>query len=308
MHTTTPAQARLRDELLGWDEERPRVDPDLADRLRAELEDGVARVLDADPVDQRLWVSKSALDRLVCDGWFVERQETGFEPSSAMVAGVLAHRAIEMDQATQRTRDPRALVERAWRELATDTGKLADHANGLDDLDADLLRDDVLQLLTDHRDTWPLLPTAAHVRTEQRVRVDLAGGRVVLSGAPDMTIGGVRDEHARMLLVDLKTGLRRPASERQELRFYALLLTLKYGQPPFRWATYYVAEGAWDAEDLHEDLLWTAVRRTVDGVAQAARIAAGGDLRLHPGDQCRFCTRRDGCPAYLSQAPATVSP
>jgi hypothetical protein len=307
MDIDTPAQQRLRDELLAWDAERPAVDPGLASRLRAALEQGVAEVLDEHDVgDERLWVSKSALDRLACDGWWVDRRETGFTPSSAMVAGVLAHRAIELDQGSGRRHGPDVLVRRAWDELATDAGAMADHANGLDALDADMLRDDVLQLLTDHRDTWPLLPVAAHVRTEQQVRVRLAAGRVVLLGAPDMTIGSVRDDRARMLLVDLKTGMRREQQERQDLRFYALLLTLKYGQPPFRWASYYVAEGGWDAEDLDEQLLWTAVRRTVDGVRQAARLLTGGDLHLRPGGYCRFCSRRDDCPAYLSQGPATV--
>lgn len=308
MEITTPAQARLRDELLGWGDERPVVDPGLADRLEAALEDGVAGVLADHPVDERLWVSKSALDLLACDGWWTDRREGTFRASSAMVVGVLAHRVIELDHKSARTHDVGVLVERAWRELATDTGAMSDHANGLDDLDAAALRDDVLQLATDHRDTWPLLPVQAHVRTEQRVRANLAGGKVVLSGAPDMTIGGVRDDRARMLLVDLKTGMRREQFERQDLRFYALLLTLKYRQPPFRWASYYVTEGAWDLEDYTEELLWTAVRRTLDGVRQAARLTLGGtDLQLRPGGYCRFCSRQDACPAYLSQAPATVA-
>lgn len=307
MDVTTPAQRRLRDELLAWDRERPLVDPDLAPRLMAALEEGVAEVLATyDVGEERLWVSKSALDRLACDGWWVDRRDAGFAPSSAMVVGVLAHRAIELDQASGRGHAPDALVGRAWHELVTDAGAMADHANGLDRLSAEVLRDDVLQLLTDHRDTWPLLPAAAHVRSEQRVRVELAGGRVVLSGAPDLTIGRVRDDRCRVLLVDLKTGLRREQFERQDLRFYALLLTLKYRQPPFRWASYYVAEGGWDVEDLDEQLLWTAVRRALDGVAQAARLTTGGSLHLRPGGYCRFCTRRDGCPAYLSQGPATV--
>jgi hypothetical protein len=156
---------------------------------------------------------------------------------------------------------------------------------------------------------WPVLPSALHVRSEQSVRVELLGGRVVLSGTPDLTMGRVRDERARMLLVDLKTGLRRPDQERQELRFYALLLTLKHGQPPFRWAVHYVAEGAWDAEDYRPELLQTAVRRTLDGIRQAVRLRPDdAQERLHAGRWCRFCPRRDTCETHLSHGDGTVGP
>jgi hypothetical protein len=112
-----------------------------------------------------------------------------------------------------------------------------------------------------------------------------------------------------MLLVDLKTGFRRPDVERQELRFYALLLTLKHGQPPFRWAAHYVAEGAWDVEDFRPELLETAVRRTVDSIDQAVRLGdPDAQERLRAGRWCRFCPRRDTCATHLSQGDGTVGP
>ena len=320
MDTATPAQARVRDELLAWGSERPVVDPDQARELRAALEEGARAVLqrhgvdtdggDRDRYDDTIWVSKSRLDRLVCDGLYRAALEEPFTYNAAIAVGTIAHRAIELDHATRRTRSPEDVVATVWHEVVTQPGdRLAAFANGLDDVAAAQLRQDAEQLLTEHRDVWPPLPSRLHVRMEQQVRVELLDGRVVLLGTPDLTLGRVRDDRARMLLVDLKTGLRRPEVERQELRFYALLLTLKHGQPPFRWAVHYVAEGAWDVEDHRPELLDTAVRRVLDGIDQAVRLAdPDAEERLRTGRWCRFCPRRDTCPAYLSQGDGTVGP
>lgn len=320
METTTPAQERVRDELLAWDADRPLVDPDLALELRAALEEGARAVFERhglatdggerDRYDDTVWVSKSRLDRLVCDGLYRAALAEPFTYNTTIAIGTLAHRAIELDHAARRAHPPEAIVERAWHEAVTQPGDaLALFANGLDELDAAALRQEVEQLLAEHRDVWPPLPSQLHVRAEQSVRVELLDGRVVLMGTPDLIVGRVRDERARMLLVDLKTGLRRPEVERQELRFYALLLTLKYGQPPFRWAVHYVAEGAWDAEDFRPELLDTAVRRTLDSIDQAVRLRApDAEEQLRVGRWCRFCPRRDECPAYLSQGDGTVGP
>lgn len=301
IEAVTPAQQRLVDELLGWSAPRPAADPDLPERLRAALEAGIEPALDGIPDGEQLWVSKSWLDRLACDGWFLDGLDEPFEWSTAAARGTLAHRAIELDWRSERRFAPDDLVGRAWEALASDGGTLADFCNGLDGLTRAQLQHDAEQLLTEFRDTWPLLPSRTHARLEQRIRVRLGDGKVVLSGAPDLTIGGIRDQACRVLLVDLKTGRRKPVVERQELRFYALLRTLKYGQAPFRWAAYYVAEGAWDAEDLDETLLDLAVKRVVDGVHQAVRLRwhrpDDAALRLRGGAYCRWCTRAATCPA-----------
>ncbi len=324
MDVTTAAQIRLRDELLAWDTPRPVLDPGLADALRTELEDGARRVLAehgllddggavsaGDRYGSSMFVSKSRLDRLVCDGLYRSALEEPFTFSRPVAVGTLSHLAIQRDHDTRRDRSPEALVEAVWHEVSTRSrdAALAAYCNGLDELQAASVRQEVEQQLTEHRDVWPLLPSWLHPRFEQSVRAELVGGRVVLLGTPDLTLGRVRDEASRMLLVDFKTGMRRPAQERQELRFYALLLTLKHRQPPYRWASFYVAEGAWDVEDVSEELLRSAVRRAVDGIAQAARLShEDAPERLAAGRWCRFCPRKDRCPEYMSQGDGTVSP
>lgn len=301
LELATPAHRRLVDELLGWDRARPVVDTGLRDQLRADLAAGLAPLADRIPSGERLFLSKSRVSALVCDGRYLDQQDSAFEWSPQLAGGKLAHRAIELDQAGRRAATPDALVAHAWHEMVTSVGSLADWLNGLGAVEASALRHTAEQRVTDFRDTWPVLPSQAHLRLEQRIDATFLDGRVLVTGTPDLTLGGVRDDRARMLLVDLKTGRRNPMVERQDLRLYALLATLKYGLPPFRWATYYVSEGAWDLEDLDADLLHGAVRRLVDAAARAATLEFDRpdetDLRLVGGAWCRFCGRRATCPA-----------
>lgn len=297
----TPAHERLVCDLLGWDDARPVGDPELRDRLHADLESGLAPLAERIPAGQRLFLSKSRVTSLVCDGRYLDQRDSPFTWSLQLAGGKLAHRAIELDQAGRRSAAPDELVEHAWREMATGVGSLPDWLNGLDRIEASALRHTAEQRVTDFRDTWPVLPSQVHLRLEQRIDATFHDGRVLVTGTPDLTVGGVRDEKCRMLLVDLKTGRRNPLVERQDLRLYALLATLKYGLPPFRWATYYVSEGAWDVEDLDAALLHGAVRRLVDAAVRATTLEferpPDDELRLVGGSWCRFCGRRETCPA-----------
>ncbi len=303
LELTTPAHERLVAELLAWDEPRPTVDPALAPRLRAFLEDGLAEVAARIPAGEGVYVGKWSLDALVCDGWYRARQDEPFRWSVAAARGKLAHRAIEVDWKLRRSHEAGVVVDHAWGELASDQrDDLAGFLNTVDEVGAAELRHDAAQLVTEFRDTWPTLPWSAAPRLEQAIRVRLADGRVTLSGTPDLVLGTVRDDRCRMLLVDFKTGRRKPQQERDELRFYALLSTLKYGVPPWRWGAYYVAEGAWDVEDLDPDALVAAARRVLAGVEQAVRLqierAAEADWRLRGGAHCAWCARAATCPAY----------
>lgn len=299
--TASPSQERLVDELLGWEAPRPRPDAGLARELDRILRDGLEPLVAELPQDERLILGKTALSALACEGRFLDL-DGSFTWSPPIATGKLAHRAIEIDHATRRRLSPAAAVERVWTEVASAGDGLAAYLNGLDDVDAATLRHDVTQRLQDFRDTWPVLPEAVPLRTEQSLRYSVGRGAVALVGTPDLLLGDVRpDGRARMLVVDLKTGLRRPMTERQDLRFYALLATVKYGVPPFRWATYYVTEGDWDGEDLDAELLRIAARRAVAGAADALRLRfdppAEDELRLVPGAYCRWCGRREDCPA-----------
>lgn len=306
------ARDRLRDELLGWGQPRPRVGPDAAARLRAAVEDGLAELgddLDAAAVAtgrRQLLVTKTRLDRLACDGWQLD--PAPFVHSRANVRGTLAHKVIEHDLDGPAA-DPSAcaaVVDRAWHELAVrspgDPASVSAWLNACHPDDAAALREEVAGLLGTFREVWPPLPAAAvDVRTEIRLDVTLADGRVRLQGTLDLLLDSPRrDDHARALVVDFKTGIPRSGHDRAEVRFYALLAALATGRMPFRWATFYVTEGRPEAEDLHGPTLDATVHRVVDAVRQAARLTAvrsgTGEERLRGGQWCRNCRRQPDCP------------
>lgn len=304
------ARARLRDELLAWGRPRPAVDHHGVAALRDRLEEELAALgddLDAAATAtgrRQLVVTKSRLDRLSCDGW--QREPAPFVHDTANVRGTLAHKAIERDLDAAGQRRPAAeVVARAWHELAVrspgDPASVSAWLNTREEADAAALRAEVTGLLETFREVWPELPPqAVQVRTESRLDVRLAGGRVRLQGTLDLLLDSPRrDDRARSLVLDFKTGIPRSEHDRAEVRFYALLTALATGRWPFRWATFYVTEGRPEVEDLHPPTLDATVRRVVDAVRQAARLRAVQDgvaeERLRGGLWCRNCRRETVC-------------
>ena len=79
------------------------------------------------------------------------------------------------------------------------------------------------------------------------------------------SVGVAEGIRAGKVLIDLKTGGFSP-SHLDDLRFYALIETIKLGVPPRRVATHYLDTGKLVPEDVTEATLAVAARRVVDGV------------------------------------------
>lgn len=304
------ARDRLRRDLLGWGQERPRVDAGVAAELRARLEEalvdlgpGLDRAV-ASTGRGQLRITKTRLDRLTCDG--LQLDPRPFEHTRANVRGILTHKALELEVDGDTVADPPdAAAALSWRRLATlkpgDPSSVSAWLNACPEGEAAELRAEVAELLAVFREVFPELPRR-HLRisTEKRLDARLAGGRVRLQGTLDLVVDSpVRDDRARMLVVDHKTGVPRSEHDRHEVRFYALLAALATGRLPFRWATFYVTEGRAEVEDLGLATLDTVVRRVVDAVRQAARLADVADGVVAPtlrgGLWCRGCRREDDC-------------
>lgn len=312
--TSTPAQERLVDELLAWGSPRPEIAAGLVERLLARLAAAVAewsqlRSQGLPGTTRPLLVTKSRLTRITCDG--LQREPLPFTHAWANARGTLTHAAIELDVDGLRSAASREVAQRAWRRLATDRAgdpaSLAAWLNGRDEDERSLLLAESALLLDGFREVWPPLDVAGvRVRTEQRLVADLGGRAIRLQGVPDLLVTSPRqDGRARMLLVDLKTGMPRGQQDRDELRFYALLATLRDEVPPFRWATLYVTEGRVEHEDLSEAVLAVAAERVGDAVRQAARIVrveqGRDDERLVAGAWCARCRREPHCPVALAR-------
>ena len=91
-------------------------------------------------------------------------------------------------------------------------------------------------------------------RTDDRVAIPLAGGRVVLHGTFDLLVGLPHSGTASLCAVGLSTS-GAWARERRTLHYLALLETLRSGSPPFRLALLESATGRYGVEDVREEHL-----------------------------------------------------
>ncbi|HEU4529374.1 MAG TPA: PD-(D/E)XK nuclease family protein [Actinomycetota bacterium] len=302
-----PAQRRTLEALIGTGE-RPVFPSDLVPRVRDRIEEAVR----AFEPERPLWLGKSSLSDLGrCPGLFdaVRAGERGpFAFSARFAAGRLAHKAVELEVAGREDRDLHDLVESAAERLHED-GAFAAWWDGLDGLRRDETLMDAAKTLELFRSTMPPLRRmrrALSPCTEWHVKVELLGGRVVLSGTLDLVLGAARVEAVRAtrLAIDLKTGNAWP-EHAEDMRFYALLLALRFGVPPYRVATLYLDSGEWQAEDVDERVLSRAADRVVQAVRAAAASDAGRSPALRPGPYCTWCPRAATCPS--SAAPAAAA-
>lgn len=300
----TPAQRRTMERLIGSGE-RPSFPGDLLPRVRDRIEE-VARAFE---LPAPLWLGKSNLNDLGrCPGLFDavragERGPFAFTPRFA--AGRLAHKAIELEVAGREDRDPHGLVEEAADRLTEDEA-FRDFWDGLDGLRRDETLMQSAKTLELFRSTFPPLRRMRRdlaPSTEWHVRAELLGGAVVLSGTVDLVLGaGLASEprRATRLAIDLKTGRAWP-EHAEDMRFYALLLALRFGIPPYRVATLYLDSGEWVAEDVDERVLERASDRVIEGVKSAAATASGRAPALRPGPYCTWCPRAATCPSSVAR-------
>ena len=158
------------------------------------------------------------------------------------------------------------------------------------------MRGDAADWVVKFDDTFPPSQRAWRPRLESALTVELCGGRVVLRGKVDLALGRAEGTTARVLIVDFKTGRPQPVYA-EDLRFYALLETIRVGVPPYRLATFALDSGTWVAEDVDHDVLRSAALRTVDAVAKLVEIGDGRPAALRAGPACRWCPAAAACPA-----------
>ena len=127
------------------------------------------------------------------------------------------------------------------------------------------------------------------------MRVELCDGRIIVQAKADLVLGRAQGTEARVLIIDFKTGTRY-ATHVDDLRFYALLETIRSGVPPFRVASYYLDSATFHSEDVDLDVLEVAISRTVAGVTKVAELhLLDREPIITPGPTCRFCLLRSDC-------------
>jgi hypothetical protein len=271
-------------------------DADLRHQLRAELEEGVAEAAASLPEGQEVFVSKSSLAGVFgCEARFMDEDAFGgWTPP--MARGTIAHRAIELATSWRGPRTPMLLVDVAIERFVDEGRSLGSWLQDADAATMAEVRGAAAERVTTFEECFPPLQPEWRPKPESKVKAYLAGGKVVLQGKVDLTIGMARGLEARKVLLDLKTGSFQP-HHRDDLRFYALVETLKLGTPPRLLGTYELDSGVLHREDVTLDVLVSAVRRTVDGVARLVELRHAEDPKpiLRPGGLCRYCNLSDTC-------------
>lgn len=276
---------------------RPAFAADLAAALRAELDTALAEVAERIGPDG-LHVRKADLAQVhACETYHLAESASPFGWNARNARGVVAHKAIELSVHLQPRPAAPELVDLAIARLVEDDwdwgpGRWLAEA---DPVELAELRAHAADVVHKFADEFPPLKRSWRPRLESPLVAVLCGGRITLRGKVDLALGQAQGTEARVMIVDFKTGAPSPVHV-DDLRFYALLETLRVGVPPFRVASWYLDAGYWHHEDVDEDLLRTAVRRTVDGVVRLVELRV--DCRppeLRPGPACGYCGLRAEC-------------
>lgn len=292
---TNPAQQEIIDRLATPRGARPEYDAELRHQLRWFLEAGTADAVAELPADRSLYVSKSRLAGVHgCEARFLHDD---FAWSVPAARGKVAHKAIELSIHWREEPFPLVLVDEALARLENAEDSFGQWLQGLRDVERAELRAEAGERVLQFLECWPPLKKQWRPGTEVSIRQELHGGKVVLQGKVDLTIGGADGLVAGKILIDLKTGAARPVHF-EDLRFYALVETMRIGTPPLRLASYYLDQGALHPEDVNEGVLRAAAARTVDGIVKMVEL----ELELRPpgyapSGLCRWCPARSSCDA-----------
>lgn len=311
----TPLQFATLDQLRPPRDEREPADLDAVDDLRNRLDEALTEIADrcAEGPDSRaegpdsgggnqggdrpdLVVTKRKLALVHgCERHLVETDDD-FSWSVPAARGTVTHKAIELFIYRRGEPTPIDLAEEAIAALEAEGNRsigsfLADlgepHRTGL--------LADVARLVDSFVSMFPPLPRSWRPVAEGSIRVSAAAGRVQLLGKPDLTLGGPQGDVPGRVIVDLKTGSP-TRTHRDDLRFYSLLDTLRNGVPPLKVASAFLDSGTVEVENVDGGTLEAALRRTIDGAARLAELAAGErEPTERAGPMCRWCPVLDSC-------------
>lgn len=294
------AQQRVVAMLGSYGAERPRFAPGIGQSILDELQSLLAPKEDLlQPDGERLFVTKRQLNMVHgCQTQFLAERNAKFEWSTATARGTIAHRAVELLVGWRETPVANLLVDEAIARSTEDSDNLGVWLQGLAESEMAELRNSCTDLIAKFLEGFPPLERRWSPRAESSIRVET--GRITFSGRVDLILGRTSGQEAGKVLIDLKTGAPH-VSHMDDLRFYALLDTVRTGVPPRMLASYYLDQARPVAEPVTRELLESALLRTVDGTSMMIDLMFGDSApTLTPGPSCSWCPVLESCEAGRS--------
>jgi len=252
---------------------RPRFDPGLAGGMRAWLEDAANLVVQARGEDApalhlgpRRLLAEEPRAHLAVDG----------RPEHGRMMACLVHALFRQIVTTGTVEDP---LSDALAALAVEASfdQVVCQIDALSGTERRALRASLAGHANHLGTLIPALQPGWWPRTDDRVAISLAGGRVVLHGRFDLLIGAPPPANAASGTASLcAVGLTADgpwAEARRTLHLLAMLETLRSGTPPFRLALLHSGAGRYGVEDVLEEHLGAVVSHVAARLAEVARAA-----------------------------------
>ena len=245
---------------------------------------------------QDLFLSKHELGQIHgCQTKYMAERDEEFEWAVNIARVSIVHKAVELSMNWRKEIDPSVLVDESLARYEQDSGSLGYWLQGCSEVERAELRSESLDAFTKFLECWPPLKPAWRPVSESRLRAELCNGKLVLSGRADLTLGTPEGFRAGKVIIDLKTGNFAPLHV-EDLRFYALIETLRMGVPPRLLATYYLDSAQFSPEEVTEELLMSTVARVVDGIEKYSALIYENQVPKEiPGPQCRWCGLLESC-------------
>lgn len=260
--------------------------------LIAEATEAVAE-LSARLGGETLWVSKSFLSKVHgCEVLHLQPDDFEWRPASA--AGFVAHKAIELALNWRGEAAPAQVVDEALARLADQADSRGSFVAGLSEADWAELRSRAVDRATKFLQDFPPLPLAAQPVLEAAAKWR-PPGTIEMSGKVDLQVGKPFGRESRLLIVDFKSG-NRSHHHREDLRFYAVVQTLRQAVPPRKLVTYYLDYAESEVEDVTEGTLQAGLTRALAGIEKHIELKVEGRPPVkRPGFACRWCPLNNEC-------------
>lgn len=227
-----------------------------------------------------------------CEKYHMLQREAPFAWNINTVRGTIAHKAIELMLNWNDAVVPRYIVDAAITSVAENPRESAsDFISSLPAHELAELRGAVLSAVTTFMECFPPIKPAWRPIVEYSASYSMFDQSVIFTSRMDLVLGAP----GRKVIIDLKTG-RLSQTHRDDLRFYALVETLRSRMVPRQVGSYSLDAARLDNEDVTEGLLQAAVRRAAHGtllIADLVLKTREPDVRA--GFQCRWCPVNDTC-------------